>query len=154
MPFKIYPTNFILLVLVLLPNLLFIVFPPANIPQESPRPKWWSLILGLEWVGRLMVFILLMFWELKVEGRGQGIIFAIMILCILVYYTGWIRYMIGGREFKLLFEPLFFIPVPMAVFPALYLVLAGVLLNSHPVVLSAVIFTLGHIPESLRNYRL
>lgn len=154
MPFRIYPVNIILAALVLLPNLLFILFPPVNIPVESSRPKWWSLILMLETAGRILVVTLPLFWELNTQGRWKGFILSLMAVCIVFYYSGWIRYMAGGREFRLLFEPLFFIPVPMAIFPALYLILAGVLLDSWPVVVAAIIFTLGHIPESLRNYSL
>lgn len=154
MPLKIYPVNLILVALILLPNLLFIVFPPSNIPTQSQKSGLWVLVTILEWIGRLAVFTLPLFWELKIDTRGKGIILIFMTLCILFYYTGWIKYMIGGREFKLLFEPLFFIPVPMAVFPVLYLILAGILLYSWPVSLAAIIFGVFHILGSLRSYNM
>ena len=154
MPLKIFPLNLILVALILFPNLLCVVFPPSSIPIQSPKSGWWNLVTALEWIGRLAVFTLPLFWEMKIDTRGKEIILASMALCVLVYYTCWVRYMIGGREFKLLFEPLFFIPVPMAVFPVLYLILAALLLNSWTISLAAVIFAVGHILESLRNYNM
>jgi hypothetical protein len=154
MAFKIFPINFIMPGLILLPNIFCMIFPPMDIPAESKKPKGWNAIIVLEWIGRLAVFILPLFWELRIIGWGKVIILIVMIFCILVYYISWLRYFIGQRKFKLLFKTLFFIPVPMAIFPVLYLILAGVLLNSWPVVLAAVIFASGHIPESLRNYNL
>jgi hypothetical protein len=152
MPLKIDPLNFIIIGLIILPNLLCMIFPPVNIPMEKQKPKGWNLIIMLEWIGRLGVFMLPLFWELKNIGRGKVIVLTLMLFCIGVYYAGWLKYVIRGREFKLLFEPLFFIPVPMAVFPVVYFLLAGVLLESWPIVVASVIFAFGHIPESLRNY--
>lgn len=152
MPIKIYPVNLILIALVLLPNILPLVFPPVNIPAESPKPQLWNIVTALEWIGRVAVFILPLFGVIKIDSIEKRIILAAMILCIVIYYIGWGKYMAVGRDFKLLFEPLSFIPVPMAVFPTLYLILAGMLLNSWPVSSAAVVFAVGHILESLRNY--
>ena len=148
---KIYPANLILVGLVLLPNILPLVFRPVNIPAECPKSQLWIIVTALEWIGRAAVFILPLFWAMKLDSTGKGIVLSAMILCLVIYYSGWGMYLARGRDYRLLFEPLLFIPVPMAVFPALYFILAGVLLNSWPVSAAAAVFAAGHVLESLRS---
>jgi len=159
-PIKFYPLNLIIVAVILLPNLFFAIFPPAqsnpsDATIKTQMPGGWNIVIIFEQIGRICVFLLPLFWELKPEGRVKGLILpAIMLVCLIGYYTCWIRYFAGGREIRLLFEPLFFIPVPLAVFPVTYFILAGFLLGSWPMVLAAVVFAASHIAETLRSMHL
>lgn len=157
MPIQIYLINLILVGVILLPNLLVIFFPPILPNQIQTRkkqpPKWWRYILALEQIGRLGIFVLPLFWEVHLAGNVSIIALVLMAFCLVLYYVCWIRYLIRGRAILLLFQHLLFIPVPLAVFPVLYFLFASILLQSWPVAAAAVVFALGHIPESIRAWR-
>lgn len=151
MQLKFYPINLLIIGFILLPNILFSIFQPVNIPVQSDRPSWWIVIIAFEWIGRLGIFILPLFWEIRFD-KNKLIFLVLMCLMIAIYYIGWARFFLHGREFKLLFEPLFGIPIPMAVSPVLCIFFLGLTQNSWPVVAATIIMSLGHIPESLMNF--
>lgn len=158
MPIHIYPINLILVGVILLPNLLVIFFPPVKPPTETQAekkhpPKWWRYILVLEQFGRFGIFVLPLFWQIDLTDSLSIITLVMMALCLLIYYVCWIRYIRNGRTYTLLFQHFLFIPVPMAIFPVLYFFFAGILLRSWPVSAAAIVFALGHIPESIRAWR-
>lgn len=157
MPIQIHLINLILVGVILLPNLLVIFFPPVKPTETQTKkkklPKWWRYVLGLEQIGRLGIFVLPLFWQVHLTDSLSIIALVLMGFCLLIYYICWIRYLIRGRTNSLLFQHLLFIPVPMAVFPVLYFFFAGILLRSWPVAAAAVVFALGHIPESIRSWR-
>ncbi|MFO7611941.1 MAG: hypothetical protein R6W99_05560 [Clostridia bacterium] len=152
MPMKFYPVNLLIIGLILLPNILAAGFPPVNIPVQAKRPPWWIIIIALEWIGRIGIFILPLFWQFSLD-RNKLIFLIPMGLMIAIYYMGWIRFFANGSEFRLLFEPLFKIPIPLALSPVLCIFFMGLAQNSWPVVAAAIIMALGHIPESIRNYQ-
>jgi len=154
MPLRFYPVNLLLLAAVLLPNLLPMIFPPTDAAEDHGAAGGWRIVNAVEWAARMAVFLLPLFWEIRLETTTQGVLLALMALCMAVYYAGWIRYLAGGRQFRLLFCPLWRIPVPMAVFPSAYFLLAGVLLASWPVTLAACLFAAAHTAESWRLYTL
>jgi len=147
---KFYPINLLIVGLILLPNILSMFLPPVNIPAESHRPPWWSVIIAIEWIGRIAIFILPLFWKIRVD-RSTILFLFLMSLMLVIYYVGWTRFFLNGREFRLLFEPLLGIPIPLAISPLLCVLFLGLAQKSWPVVAASVIMALGHIPESLSN---
>ncbi len=137
---------------ILLPNLLFIAYPPQSSPENRPSsPKAPSL---LENISRAALFtVLILFSGSSFAQAAADIWFILMCLCVGVYYVLWLRYLFGGREFRLLFCPLWVIPVPMAVFPALAFLFAGVWARFIPLILCAALFGVFHLWVSYNTYR-
>ncbi|MDP4093710.1 MAG: hypothetical protein Q8920_10155 [Bacillota bacterium] len=154
MPFKIYPFNLVICLAIFLPNLLMLFFPPVNVPQQKNENWIWNVVVVLERIGQVSLFILPLFWKIRTSDRKITYILIAMALLLLLYYAIWTRYLLNKCQFASMFQSLFYIPIPLALAPIVYFALAGILLESWPVIIAAVIFALGHIPESLRNLAL
>jgi hypothetical protein len=149
-------------VLILLPNLLWMVFPPRGKPASDPvqRDGLYRLMEILEWVGRIATFVIPFFYRKDVQSTGQVASLVVMALALLVYYAGWARYFLRGRSYALLFEPLLGLPIPLAISPTVYLLAASVLLGSWYLALATVLLGIGHLwisyqeSQHLTSYRL
>jgi len=140
-------------VLILIPNLLWMLFPPIDMPRERPEKPNGRLPVILEWMGRIGVFVIPVFYVINVASTVQVVGVGIMALALLVYYAGWARYFLRGRAYALLFKPLLGLPIPLAISPVLYFAAASVLLGSWPLALATALLGVAHIPISYRDYR-
>lgn len=147
-----YYANFWIPLVILLPNLLFIKWPPKNGPSAA-QAKPGIGVTAAEGIGRLGVMILPFFYQTRLQDSVQIISLIAMAGLLIFYCYGWGRYLINGREYRLLFSPHWGIPVPMALGPVLYFGAASLLLHSWPLLLSSIIFGAGHILASLHAYR-
>lgn len=76
-----------------------------------------------------------------------------MMLCTAIYYSFWIRYVIKGRDFLLLFEPFGILPIPMAIFPVTALAIAALWSKSILIsIIMVLIFAIGHLKNSWHTY--
>ncbi|MEK4850419.1 hypothetical protein NST04_11305 [Paenibacillus sp. FSL H7-0756] len=142
--------GFIISLLVLLPNLIFLFFPPRSVPDSlNSAPLVFTL---LERAGQITCFMLPILFGRLISAQTLGVSAVLMALCLLVYYGGWVRYFRSGRAFTALFKPWLGIPVPMAVFPALYFLLLGVWLQSWLFIVPACLFAAGHLVNSWSVY--
>lgn len=142
--------GFIIALLVLLPNLILIVFPPRNPPNPlASTPPFFTI---LERAGQITCFMLPILFGRRLAEQPIGPATVLMAICLLVYYFCWIRFYSGGREFAVLFAPLMGIPIPMAVFPVIYFMLLGILLQSYLFVLPSFLFAIGHLVNSWSVY--
>ncbi len=139
--------------IILLPNLLFMLYPPKDMPGQKEKEPLWLTVL--ENIGRIICFLYPIVFGVDVSNaiRLNSALPYVMALCILAYYCLWARYFIHGRRFALLFRPLFFLPIPMAVFPALYFLALSILLQSLIMGVAAAIFAASHIALSRKTYR-
>lgn len=141
----------VIFALPMLPNVLFFLFPPKG---EQEQAKEGGRLLGLlENVGRVAYLLLIIF---VLSGKEITLLnpVAIAILCFLIlYYILWMRYFLADREISLLGKSFFGIPVPMAVFPILYFILAALWLGNLPALVAAIIFGFAHIVNSYRTLR-
>lgn len=143
--------------LILLPNLLFLFFPPRNVPATE-KPTQVMLVMNLlERCGQVGVFILPFFytWQRISRVNFKSVILIAMGIFLLIYYLGWARFFFGGRNYSDLFTPLPglpFIPVPMAIFPVSYFMLMAVLFSSVPMAVAVGILAVGHISTALHDY--
>lgn len=153
MPFEFYPENLWMMSLIMLPNLLFLFFPPKQVPQQNKVSFFWKILLLCEKVGQMSIFVLPVFWEVKVSEKTPYLLVA-MSICLLIYYAGWIQYYIQRRKYRYLFTQLLFIPVPMAVSPVFFFIFGALLIDSWPLIIGTLILAMGHIPESYRQLRL
>lgn len=136
----------------LLPNVLFLFFPPQNVPQGKRDAGIFFTIL--ERVGEAGLIVLLIVSHDAFAEKAPDIWMALMIACIAVYYGLWLRYLLKGRQAALLTKPLFAFPIPMAVFPVFAFAFASVWGTSFLLLAADAVFALGHIPNCLHNAKL
>lgn len=139
--------------LVLLPNLAAVFFPPRKQLEKSgkPDPKQLRLFTVLERIGQAACFVLPFFYRLAFSSVKRGIALAVMALVLAVYYAGWVRYLVLGLDEALFYRPLLGIPLPMAVMPVLYFLAAALLLGSFWLLLAAILLGVGHIQVTRMN---
>ena len=137
------PNGGLISILVLIPNLLFIVFPPRDIPRTLSKPARGLELL--EWGGRLGIFVIPFFCWIEMGGAVEMIAVVIMIGALGMYYIGWLRYMRGGRAFALLFQPMLGLPLPLAIAPIVYFYAASIMLHSWWLLIATVLLTIGHL---------
>jgi hypothetical protein len=149
------PLGGIVTILVLLPNLLFVFFPPGGIPQAVVKkpPLFW-IIEVLERLGQLSSFLTPFFYPLKIRDNQALIGLVVMVSAIGFYYACWLRYFIfKERTYNLLFMPLLGIPLPLALSPVVYFLAAAAFFHSWILFAAAVVLAAGHIPVSYIEWR-
>jgi len=142
-------------VLVLLPNLLWMLFPPRGAPpaESTPKTRLARLMEGLEWAGRLGCFIIPFFCRVEMQSDWQWGALVTMGLALSLYYAGWTRYFMRGRSYRLLFEPLLAVPLPLATGPVIYFLAAAMLLGSWPLGMAAVALSAGHLYVTYHSFQ-
>ncbi|WP_218059063.1 hypothetical protein [Orenia metallireducens] len=135
---------------VLLPNLLFVIFPPKNIPNGLQDVHLFFTII--ERIGIIAFIVILLTSNVSFINLNINLFLLLMILCIVVYYSLWLRYVLKGQDFSLLFTPLLFIPIPMAIFPVSYFLFASFWINSIYLAITTLIFAIGHFVNSWNSY--
>lgn len=146
----IYIKGIIIVVLILLPNVLFYIFPTQTAVPNLKSPP--MLLTIIEQIGRMACLIVPIVLGKQIAEQRMSIFVILMGVCLIIYYVSWWMYFTHGREFVDLFSPLGFIPVPMAVFPSLYFLLLGVWLRSPYMIATATVFAIAHITISWNTY--
>ncbi|MBN2004660.1 MAG: hypothetical protein JXA21_14990 [Anaerolineae bacterium] len=137
--------------LILLPNVLIVRFPPADKPQDASGVN--RLLEVLERLGQVGVFVIPCFYRVRVWGVVAAVSLAVMALALVCYYLGWLRYVRRGRRYALLFAPMWGIPLPMAVMPIIYFGTAAALLRSWPLAAATLALAVGHLAVSEHERR-
>ena len=135
---------------ILLPNLLMLLLPPRDMPERVPDAG--IFITVLERIGQAGCFVLPALLGGSFNGRPMDLWLALSALCVVAYWAMWARYAIGGRRFRLLFQPLWFVPVPMALFPVLAFGFAAAWGRSPWLGAAAVVLAVGHMMNSWKTY--
>jgi hypothetical protein len=144
-------TGTIIVAVILAPNLLMLLAPPKNMP-EGMKDKG-AIFTVLECIGQAGCFVLPVISKGWFEGRGANVWFILAALCAAAYWCLWIRYAVR-RDFALLFSPLWFIPLPMAVFPVLAFALLAVWGAHVWLGAAAALLAAGHFVNSWHTYTL
>jgi hypothetical protein len=108
---------------------------------------------AVERVGQVGCFVIPFFYRLPRASDVNAVALAIMIGALALYYAGWVRYLVLGREEELFHRSLLGIPLPMAVMPVIHFLSASVLLSSVWLMLAAVMLGVGHIAVTWLNSR-
>ncbi len=148
------PLGGIISLAVLLPNLLMLVMRPEAIPPTPARKD--ALMKAMEVVeraGQFGSFLIPFFYPLPVLRNASVDALAVMALALVFYYSGWARYALKGHRFVLLYAPLFYIPLPMAVSPVAYFFAAAIYLGSWPLALAAALLAVGHLYVSQEEWK-
>lgn len=137
----------IIVVISLLPSTVMVFFPPVN--QSKIQGKIPLTILEI--TGRIAIIFILLFAKNSFE-RKIDIWFILMCIFGLIYYVGWIRFFFSGRTYELLYKPLFFIPIPLAIFPILAFTFAAIWGRNIFLGIAVFVMAVGHIPQSCIYY--
>lgn len=141
----------IIAIAIFIPNLLMIKFPPNNAPKVL---KDGGIIFTIfERIGQVGCILVLIISKNNFEKLTINIWAVFMGFCILIYYFLWARYIVKGQEYKLLWEPLSFIPIPMAVFPVGAFLFAAILGKSIWLGILVVFLGIGHFANSWYSYK-
>jgi len=129
-------------ILVMIPNVLWMLFPPVDpgFPADEPLP----LVIP-ERAGLAAVLVLPFCYSLDLQKPFAVPVLIGMGLLLAGYYFCWARYFAGGRPAAMLGAPFLGVPVPMAVFPVLFLVLSSYLMGSGWMFAASLIFGAAHI---------
>lgn len=136
----------------LAPSMLMIKFPLENVPAGVRDAG--SVFIILERIGQLGCIGILAISKDNFQHVKFGILAALIVLFIMIYYGLWIRYIVKGQQFKLLWDPLVFIPIPMAVIPVCAFGLAAIWGKSIWLSLAVVCLAIGHLANSWQSYKL
>jgi hypothetical protein len=149
-PMDLHPLSLLVTAAVLLPNVLFVAFPPAR-RDAYGKPREPLFLAILEKTGQAASFILPLLYPLSFTGALAITAWGVMGLALAFYYAGWVRYLVGKRDYALLFAPMAGIPVPMAVSPVLYFACASAVLGSPWQAAAALVLGVGHITITART---
>jgi len=137
--------------LVLLPNALLVRFPPKEKPADVSGVRWLPQVL--ERLGQAGVFVIPCFYGPRLSGAVSLVSLVAMAFALVCYYLGWLRYALRGQRYALLFEPMWDIPLPLAVLPVIYFGAASALVRSWYLALATVVFAIGHLAASEHERR-
>lgn len=141
------PLGLIASVAVLLPSLLLFRFPPRDrtATPHLPRPMEW-----LERSGQAMCLVvpsitrpgdIVWWWTIPA------------VVALVTYYALWARYLVAGRRNAQLYDPLWRIPVPMAVLPVAVFSFTAAWLSNPWIAVGALVLAAGHIPVAVLTRR-
>ena len=132
-------------------NIAYAVFPPVGKAEQGVVvPHWIEIVEQISRIAYLAAITLLVSRE-PIQFRSVWLWLAALFL--ILYYAVWIRYFVGGREIALLNRAFLFVPMPLAVFPVLYLLCAAVWLHNLPAVILMTIFGAAHLTVSIQSFR-
>jgi hypothetical protein len=149
MPLSLHWVSLLIPALVLAPNAMWAAFPARDRPpaDASAAPL---VLTAAENAGRLGVFVIPLFHAVRTDVVSVSVLVAKGQL-LAVYYYGWWRFFRGGRRHRLLFASILRVPIPMAVAPVLYFILAAWPLASAPMLIAGLLLAVGHLIISRRE---
>ena len=139
-------------ILILAPSILFFIkFPPKNIPVDSTNPG--VIYTILERIGQIGCLTVLVMSKDNFHSVRVNAWMLLMLLCIIVYYSLWIRYVVKGQDYSWLWKPLLFIPIPLAIFPVCAYGFAALWGKSVWLGIAALTLAVGHLTVSYHSYK-
>ncbi|AMP20687.1 hypothetical protein AZF37_05390 [endosymbiont 'TC1' of Trimyema compressum] len=141
-------------VIILLPNILFLIFKSVKLPTTEAKIPFDVVIL--ENISRIGCLVLPIIFGVDILNSPFNFYSTLMVCAAILYYICicWIRYFSMGREYYFLFETLGPISIPLAAFPSLYFLLLAFWIQSIPLGLFATVFAISHLYSSWQSYKL
>lgn len=123
--------GWLLPVLVLVPNILFLKFPPLTTSTKIKHTSQESKLMeAIERIGQVGVFVIPFFYQTYVETLAEMLCIPVMMVSLMIYYVGWARYFSKDRQQVLLYKPLMGMPLPLVISPIIFFLTASVFLSS------------------------
>lgn len=132
----------ILIILLMIPNIVYFIAPPSNIPQTLGS-KVKLIELG-ENVSRIASFLLLILMCKNPNASLKNPWVIGVAIFLMLYFAVWARYFLEGSSYELLCKSFLGIPMPMIIFPTCCLICAALWLNCIPAVIALIIFSVFH----------
>lgn len=152
---KLYFISLIVPLSVLLPNIIYFLTMPKDQPSPSgPADQKIKILTVFERIGQAGIFIAPLFFEMRVNTSLSIPVILGMSALLLLYYICWIRYFLNQRKYRYLYSSFWIIPIPLALSPIFFYLLASVLMQSVLLLLFTIILSIGHIPISWREYKI
>lgn len=142
------PLGGIVTLAILLPNILYLLMPPREKPQQVKNSGLLEKLEIVERIGQAGSFLIPFLYPLPALRETSVDALAVMVLALLFYYSGWVRYASKGHRYLLLYAPFLGVPLPMAISPVVYFGAAAVFFSSWPLAAAAALLAAGHIPIS------
>jgi len=136
--------------LLLAPNLLYL-FRRKERSVDIQEPRIPRVVQVLEHLGRALALLPPVGLSLKTVYQSPTVVAGLALLAYLGYLICWIRWWRRGRDQRWLGMPLWGIPLPMALFPLLFLALVALMLPSVLILAGLVIFAPTHVWISWRT---
>lgn len=143
--------NILVVALILLPNVSMFIWPPEGMPYRSPKVP--MIMTSIENIGRFLCVLSPLYLVGTMPLQSFSWLLGLMLICVIIYYIGWGRYLLSGHQYKVLFEPFVKIPIPMAIFPIIYFMCFAILTQSIILGVATILFGVGHIYISWETYQ-
>ncbi len=149
------PLGGLISVAALIPNIVWAFLPPSDVqgPGKEGAAEPSRALALIEQVARLAVVGVPFLSTVAPLQPIERAALIVSLGALGVYYFCWFRYFARGRRIQLLYQPLWGVPVPMAVSPVVYFAAASVVLHSIWLAAATVLLSLSHIPLSYREAR-
>lgn len=138
-------SGFLAFLLVMIPNIVWMVFPPANdlLKQNHAEFLWVDLLLNVSQC--CMAASLILCVSRRKQDPYEGRVYQKWaFICLAAYYSCWVLYYMGIAASWLM--------VCMAVFPMLFFVLWELKLRNYIALWPSLIFAVTHIIVTISNY--
>jgi hypothetical protein len=140
-------SGIIIPVLIMVPNIIYYlkIRNTSDVPSSNKSAP--TLIKMIENIGRLGILITPLFYSLNLDNSFSIYFLVLSLLFLLLYYVAWLRYFMSGSN-QIDLRKRLLIPLPLAVYPSLYLICSSYLLSSIPMLIFSLVFAIGHISVS------
>lgn len=137
------------------PNLLLLTATPQDLPPKRQVARWstYHVMEIVERVGQIATFVVPLWFKLPLDTPPQWALAGVMLAAATFYYTCWIRFVRSGSRYRMLFAPMFGVPIPMAVAPIAYFAVAAVAMGSWLLGASVTVMAAGHLYVSWSTWR-
>lgn len=129
-------------VLLMLPNVAWMLLPTPVDGSTTAVPVALTIVENL---ARIATLAIPFFCSPQLRKRDSALTLAGMALVLVVYYSAWARFFLGGSAPVLLTAPLAGIPLPLAAAPVALLMLSAYVLNSRWMLTASLVFGVSHI---------
>lgn len=137
-------SGIIIPVLIMVPNIIYYLIIRNKSDISSSNKSAPTLIKIIENIGRLGILITPLFYSLNLDNSFSIYFLLLCLLFLLLYYVAWLRYFMSGSN-QIDLRKSLLIPLPLAVYPSLSLICSSYLLSSIPMLISSLVFAIGHI---------
>lgn len=141
----------VIFALPMLINIVYAIFPPANAPRETEKVSRFAE--AVEQITRILYMLAICLFVSQSEIDCGSVWMYSGAAFLILYYLVWIRYFAGGRDVALLSKRFLMVPMPLAVFPVLYYLLAAIWMHNLPAAIIMVIFGIAHNYVSYKAFR-
>lgn len=128
--------------LLMIPNVAWMLLPKPVAGAATTVPIALTIV---ENVARVATLALPFFFSLQLMKKYSALTLVGMALALIVYYSAWARFFVGGSAPGLFSAPLAGIPLPMAAAPVALLVLSAYVLDSRWMLAASLVFGVAHI---------